>query len=179
VYDVTMQKGHAILENHYNWKGGYSKHSSGYRLKRISKGKYVFEHRYIMEEFLGRKLSFNETIHHINGIKTDNRIENLEILSRSEHSHLHPKPRLERPAFVCGICKKTYYTRINMDTRKFCSNKCRNIWLNLNNPRRGKRTFHKCLYCSKPCFEVEGKDGKRWWYRKTCKDHFVVYQSHR
>lgn len=48
----------------------------------------VKQHRWVVENSIGRKLLQNEDIHHINGIKTDNRIENLKILSHSEHSTL-------------------------------------------------------------------------------------------
>lgn len=49
------------------------------------------EHRYIMERHIGRKLGPKEHIHHINRIKDDNRIENLQIVSPSEHARMGKK----------------------------------------------------------------------------------------
>jgi len=49
----------------------------------------VKQHRYFMELHIGRPLHPLEDIHHINGIKDDNRIENLQIISHSEHWSLH------------------------------------------------------------------------------------------
>lgn len=48
-------------------------------------GKRVREHRYIMEQHLGRKLELWEHVHHINDDSSDNRLENLEVLSNSDH----------------------------------------------------------------------------------------------
>ena len=53
-------------------------------------------HRQIYEEYLGRKLSRDEIVHHRNNNKLDNRIQNLEILSRAEHNRIHFKDRKRR-----------------------------------------------------------------------------------
>lgn len=56
-------------------------------------GKYIREHRYIMEQHLGRKLERWEHVHHINDDSSDNRIENLEVLSNSDHQRKEHKFR--------------------------------------------------------------------------------------
>jgi predicted DNA-binding protein YlxM (UPF0122 family) len=50
---------------------------------------YIFEHDLIMECNIGRWLKPDEVVHHINGIRNDNRIKNLKLMTRGEHSRLH------------------------------------------------------------------------------------------
>ncbi len=78
-------------ENSPHWKGGKAKTISGYMLIRIN-DRYFYEHRYVMEQHLKRKLKNNEAVHHINGIKSDNRLKNLIVMKKSKHDTLHLVP---------------------------------------------------------------------------------------
>lgn len=53
---------------------------------------YVREHRFVMAEYLGRPLRPDEVVHHRNGIRSDNRLDNLEVMSASQHSQLRNAP---------------------------------------------------------------------------------------
>ncbi len=64
-----------------------------YKKIRVGKGKTRDEHRIAMEKLIGRTLSRKEHVHHRNGNKLDNSIENLEVISSSEHARLHMKGR--------------------------------------------------------------------------------------
>lgn len=77
-------------ETHPLWGGGRSRQTKrGYIMITTPDGRRMHEHRYIMEQHLQRRLRKNEEVHHINKNTSDNRIENLMVVSPTEHAHLH------------------------------------------------------------------------------------------
>ena len=79
-------------ENHPQWKGGrFVGKKDGYIRVRTEQimdngyALYMLEHRFVMEKHLGRKLKKDEIVHHIDGDRQNNNVENLEILSPSGH----------------------------------------------------------------------------------------------
>ncbi len=81
-------------EKHPMWKGGKSRDNNGYiRIHNPEhpfahrRDSYVLEHRLVMEKMLNRLLTKNEIVHHKNGIRDDNRPENLILATLNKHWH--------------------------------------------------------------------------------------------
>jgi len=101
-----------MRENNPAWNGGIHKSGSKdnpYIYIRMPEhpsiknktNKYVAEHRLIMEKHLGRYLESYEVVHHRNGIKSDNRIENLDLVTLKTHYG----------KVVCPYCNKEFLIR--------------------------------------------------------------------
>jgi len=93
------------------WKGGRTD-SNGYTAildrshPRAHRSGYVYEHILVMEEYLGRYIDRKEVIHHINGIKKDNRIVNLWKCNSSTHRIAHESAfRLVIKMYASGLVK--------------------------------------------------------------------------
>lgn len=86
---VDVKEAHRSGPNHWNWKEGRYTNRQGYVMViptdddllvcTMKANGYVAEHRLVMGKSLGRRLTQDETVHHVNGDKTDNRTENLQL----------------------------------------------------------------------------------------------------
>ena len=112
-------------DREFTTKGGLSNHllhcgnNEGDLYKRIViKNKEMLVHRILMEKILGRKLREDEVVHHKDGIRGNNNIDNLEVMTISEHIKLHRKKenvaervrkqlktRKENSTIFVGCCK--------------------------------------------------------------------------
>lgn len=88
-HGMVINLPHSVGKDHYNWKGGKKYDTRGYLMIRVGVRKYRPEHVIVMEQTLGRQLTEDEAVHHKNGIKDDNRLENLQLVTKSEHSKIH------------------------------------------------------------------------------------------
>jgi hypothetical protein len=120
----------ATCSNKLKTKPNEDVSETAYRKKTI-KGKHFKAHRKIIEEACGINLVSDEVVHHINGKKGDNRIENLQIMSDAAHRalHLKEKPRGFKQTLPetkgCTVCGKKYTPPIKHRRRsKSCSRDC-------------------------------------------------------
>jgi hypothetical protein len=77
-----------------------------------TKNGYVLLHRVIMENHLGQILNPNEVVHHKDGERRNNKLDNLEVLDKKEHSRIHMKIKgIKTVLLKCPVCKKLFERR--------------------------------------------------------------------
>jgi hypothetical protein len=84
------------FKRHESTRKGITLKPSGYIEITIGENKGRSVHDVIMEKKIGRRLLPNEIVHHKNGIRSDNSDDNLELMTKSEHSRLHAKERIRK-----------------------------------------------------------------------------------
>ena len=107
------------------------RHTGGYIMLTLDNGRRVLEHRYVMEVVLGRKLLRGEVVHHRNKIRSDNRRENLELMTWKSHSTHHANEKPSREVVLrckCGkefsLRERTYKYRLKANSTISCSRRC-------------------------------------------------------
>lgn len=120
----------------------------GYRIVRVPNQGVQREHRYLMEKKLGRKLSTNEHVHHINGKKDDNRLENLVVLTASEHHRDHAQD----PRFL-EFLKKARIVRNKM-------------WIEWRKSHWSHQ-WERCVVCKKTDIKHQGQGKCKKCYLKS------------
>jgi hypothetical protein len=128
-----------------------------YKQRKI-KGKKCLEHRYIYSQYVKRPLLKGELIHHKNGDKSDNRIENLEIMTPKEHSIFHN----QKHPFTkkCEVCNTEYAPHPTKRKRsKTCSRECYLKLLSMKNrkPNSPNSMYREDAY---PCQKKNRKSLK-------------------
>ena len=141
-----------------------------------SKSGLYYEHILIMEKLLKRVLYNWETVHHINEIKSDNRIENLFLCSRVEHDKAHGMRTVSMyrlsPHWISKICtrcgKKFYGDPKIIKNRKRCSVSCKPIKVDKTCYSCGNiytvpiQQVQKWEYCSRLCKRKANNDASKY-----------------
>lgn len=122
----------------------------------------VYYHRHVMSLHLGRWIGHKEHVHHINHDRSDNRIENLELLTPKEHGSLHGKSKTAFHPYcllpkVCPQCKNEF--KPIGKRSKYCSKKC--VYLS----RKIPKTKTECKVCNIP-IEFNRSDPRKYCSQK-------------
>ena len=89
----------------HGWKGGRLI-TNGY-VKVQHEGAYILEHRLVMSQHLGRALTAEEVVHHINGNRQDNSLSNLKLCTATTHRHEHRTGKWSQQCSRCRECGTT------------------------------------------------------------------------
>lgn len=140
----------AILWTPDQWDAGYYDNRGRFRVyrpdyPRAYKGGYALRAHVVWWLYRGEPHPQGTELHHKDGTRDNDKIENLIPLNRSEHRLAHAE---EKPVLVCLTCGKQFQReiwRVRINNTKFCSKKC---WDNY--PRKHVRITKSCIECGTP-----------------------------
>jgi len=132
-HQCAFEECHRERLHKINWAGGRHHNTNGYVMVYLRADDkyypmvnrqglipgvsgYVMEHRLILAKSLGRCLTKREVVHHINGIKDDNRIVNLLLVTRSQHREIIPaiQKRVRQLEWELNKLKQMYGIEVNI-----------------------------------------------------------------
>lgn len=111
-----------------------------------------FIHRDVWQYYIG-EIPTGYEIHHVDENKANNTIDNLQCLTKKQHSKIHHE-KMPVAEYVCEVCGKTYVTSIFARSNRFCSKHCRN---HAEAKRGGEEKI--CAYCGKNFIAFRGATG--------------------
>lgn len=132
---------------------------------------YVYEHVVVAEKMIGRSIKENEVVHHLDLNRSNNRIENLIVLEKGQHTKLHAwidggavtinktgekktlKIRYEPKS--CIICERI----LQHKQAKYCSLECKKLGYNLTSKKPNKEELEKLLVKNVPFIHIGEKYG--------------------
>lgn len=113
-------------------KSRYVDTSTGYVKLYIPGLGVIDEHRYVMRQHLGRGLGYNEVVHHRDGNKQNNVLNNLELVDRSSHARQHSSTGRTMIKLICAYCKEPFGREVSQVNTK-------------------RRLGQKNFYCGRSC----------------------------
>lgn len=110
-------KGQIPPDGTTTWWVGHKGYIDG-KIWRNRKPARIKQHRYVMEQHLGRALRADEDVHHLNGNKADNRLDNLQLMTHSDHSKLHNSERTHRHGYKLNLSPEQRVARSDRAKRQ-------------------------------------------------------------
>lgn len=155
-----------VITGRYKTKHGYIRlviHSHPF----AGKNGYIFEHRVVLEQRLGRYLLPQEVAHHINGIKDDNRPENLEVKDHAQHTIDHHTGKKRSAETRRKISEKTKIRFSNKRNHPFYKNIPKHELKELLLQGKGPKEVSKIFGCTRKTFynKIEEFNLREWYVR--------------